>query len=156
MISLFLYPLISIPTRITKTSKSLIDNIFVNSLHFCQSGCVYSDLSDHLPIFGSLHFKNSYIPSKIPLFSRVITDEKIQNFKQELSSSLSLNIQDDNPDSLIERFTLIFNSLTDKNFPLKLVSKKKTPRQPWMTQGLLQSVIKKTNYTHNLKNFIVK
>ena len=52
MFSSSFYPLISKPTRITSTSATLIDNIFVNSLddHY-TSGLLLTDISDHLPIF---------------------------------------------------------------------------------------------------------
>lgn len=46
------YPLITKPTRITKTSATLIDNIFEN--RFCDktiSGLLFTDSSDHLPVF---------------------------------------------------------------------------------------------------------
>ena len=44
-------PLISMPTRITAHSATLIDNIFTN--HLTQnlfSGIIINDLSDHLPV----------------------------------------------------------------------------------------------------------
>ena len=46
------YPLISKPTRITSHSATLIDNIFSNDLDNHKfSGILWSDISDHLPIF---------------------------------------------------------------------------------------------------------
>ena len=52
MFSSTFYPLISKPTRITNISATLIDNIFVNDLDEChRCGILYTDLSDHLPVF---------------------------------------------------------------------------------------------------------
>ena len=52
MFSSSFFPLISRPTRITSRSATLIDNIFVNSLEDnFTSGLLFTDLSDHLPIF---------------------------------------------------------------------------------------------------------
>ena len=52
MTSSSLYPLISKPTCITSSTATLIDNIFTNNLEFkTNSGILYADLSDHLPIF---------------------------------------------------------------------------------------------------------
>ena len=46
------YPLISKPTRTTSHTATLIDNIFTNDLdHDKFSGILWSDISDHLPIF---------------------------------------------------------------------------------------------------------
>ena len=52
LLSFSFRPLLNMPTRITETSGTLIDNIFPNDLsneHFC--GILYSDISDHLPVF---------------------------------------------------------------------------------------------------------
>ena len=52
MFSSSFYPLILRPTRITSTSATLIDNIFVNSLEDnFTSGLLLTNISDHLPIF---------------------------------------------------------------------------------------------------------
>ena len=46
-------PLITLPTRITQTSATLLDHIFSNSdPELKQCGIIYSSLSDHLyPFF---------------------------------------------------------------------------------------------------------
>ena len=49
------YPLVALPTRITPSSATLIDNIFTND--FCRpisSGLVFTSISDHLPAFAIL------------------------------------------------------------------------------------------------------
>ena len=48
-------PLITKPTRITETSATLIDHIFINNLDSndrsnTKCGIIISDLSDHLPV----------------------------------------------------------------------------------------------------------
>ena len=46
------YPLITKPTRLTRKTASLIDNIFTNELQYAtKSGVFICDVSDHLPIF---------------------------------------------------------------------------------------------------------
>ena len=47
-----LYPLISLPTRITSKSATLIDNIFINEVSSVSSGLILSSISDHLPTFA--------------------------------------------------------------------------------------------------------
>jgi len=46
-------PLITNPTRIAKSTATLIDNIFTNNLSRTKhsSGILINDISDHLPIF---------------------------------------------------------------------------------------------------------
>ena len=46
------YPLISLPTRLTDTTATLIDNIWTNNLQVAMvSGLVTVRLSDHLPVY---------------------------------------------------------------------------------------------------------
>ena len=46
------FPLITRPTRITSNTATLIDNIFTNNFdHFFCSRLLFTDISDHLPIF---------------------------------------------------------------------------------------------------------
>lgn len=63
MFSHFFLPLINHPTRITSHTASLIDNIFTN--HFpngdMTSGLIFSDISDHLPIFTLLRHSESLL-----------------------------------------------------------------------------------------------
>ena len=48
-----LFPLITLPTRITSYTATIIDNIFTNDLeNYSFSGLILSDISDHLPIFS--------------------------------------------------------------------------------------------------------
>ena len=47
-----LIPLITLPTRITSHTATVIDGIFTNhSENYLCSGLLLSDISDHLPIF---------------------------------------------------------------------------------------------------------
>ena len=51
-----LYPLINRPTRLTQNSAILIDNIFSNALKdHLFTGSLYTDISDHFPIFVINH-----------------------------------------------------------------------------------------------------
>ena len=53
MFSYPFFPLINKPTRLTETSATLIDNIFCNSIDKskCFNEIIYTDVSDHFPIF---------------------------------------------------------------------------------------------------------
>ena len=47
------YPLVSLPTRLTDTTATLIDNIWTNNLGArVESGLVTVRVSDHLPVFA--------------------------------------------------------------------------------------------------------
>ena len=48
------FPLITLPSRITSHTATLIDNIFSNHVEhsYLKSGLLITDISDHLPIFS--------------------------------------------------------------------------------------------------------
>ena len=58
MTSNSLYPLISKPTRITSSTATLIGNTFTNNLELkMNANILYTDWSDHLPVFQVTHLK---------------------------------------------------------------------------------------------------
>jgi exonuclease III len=136
-------PLIHVPTRITSTSSSLIDNIFTNSLNFNESaGLLLSDISDHLPIFLILDFCPKP-ESKAKFVTYRLNSEAAT---EKLQAALDLETWNDtlsytNPD-------LILDSLNNKllccyNLTHPLITKKariyKTKLKPWLSSSLLKS-----------------
>lgn len=83
-----LLPLIDKPSRITKDSATLIDNIFTNVHGHATCGLLLSDLTDHLPIFvisQDLNAKCSNVVSEPSCnFERLRTPETIEGLKREL------------------------------------------------------------------------
>ena len=66
--SFLLKPQITLPTRITENSTSLIDNIFISAIPYnATSGNFISGISDHLiqfSILNNTHFDNSFDKAK--------------------------------------------------------------------------------------------
>ena len=84
-----LHPLISRPTRITARSCTLIDNIFINTCYEnIESGLLYTDLSDHFPVYCLIKVKSTgkqrSINRNTKVKRRLITDKRIQDFKVRL------------------------------------------------------------------------
>lgn len=74
-----LFPSISLPTRVTKTTATLLDNIFFSGVSFKAiiSSVSICDMSDHFPVsvvldvaqsYLNLHFKNMEV--------KILTDRK--------------------------------------------------------------------------------
>ena len=51
MFSHHFIPLINKPTRVREKSATLIDNIFTNNVMSSTQGILFTDISDHFPIF---------------------------------------------------------------------------------------------------------
>ena len=83
-----LYPVISKPTRVTPTTATLIDNIFTNNLEFnMNSGILYTDLSDHFPIFLITQFKLITNPYTRKKQVRLINSSNINTFQSKLAET---------------------------------------------------------------------
>ena len=84
--SFLLLPYITKPTRVTTNSATLIDNIFCNDITNIEntfSGILYSDVSDHLPIFYIDNLKKQKPETKY-INKRFITPENIEIFSNKL------------------------------------------------------------------------
>ena len=142
MLNFGLLPLISLPTRLTAYSSTLLDNVFSNKsqqLSF-DSGLLYSYISDHLPIFTISH---ELLPSKNESkMSRNMSKENIGKFKNHLAcTEWSEIFTQNNPKDSFSIFENKMNILFEKSFPLEKekINKNNVPIEPWMTRALLVS-----------------
>ena len=135
LISNNLFPTILEPARVATvqrngqqiTTETLIDNIFVNTQLDFKSGIIYSSITDHYPIFISIHQSTDLEAEENNTVKyRVIDDFSIRKFKFALSSSLNSLLNEVNdPRIAFTKFYLLIDELYNKYFPVKtrIVSK---------------------------------
>ena len=140
-----LLPTITKPTRISKTSATLIDNILISKKlqPNYESLIIVDDLSDHLPCLVKLkNFKPTGIKNFI--LKRVINNKVVKKINEDLSK-IDWNIKmKDKPasDSFHAFHSELLISL-NKHAPEKLIRvKEKGVKNPWMSKGLKNSVTK--------------
>ena len=111
---------ITLPTRITQTSATLLDHIFSNSdPESKECGIIYSSLSDHLPFFWlskcTLHEDN--IGSK-PVLIRNTSIENKTWFKEKLliNDWTHVMINEDTSTAFSE-FSNTLNNIYEESFP---------------------------------------
>ena len=137
-----LLPLITLPTRITQRSATIIDHISTNLKDDSfDAGILLTDLSDH---FAPFFIRNFKIEKKLNEKKKVrkINSETIHGFKALLKDySWQTVIDTNSPKLAFTNFFSIFNDALDLAFPEVQVStnKNKVPLNPWMTKGLLIS-----------------
>lgn len=158
----FLYPIITKPTRFSKTSSTLIDNIFVNNLNEdYNAGLFISDMSDHLPIF---YISSKKIVSRrgrevIYNTHRVVSDNAITLFQTKLSEVQWTQFDASNDvNKNYDCFLSKFDSLYNESFPIKTTKLKvyRDLSKPWISTGLLKSIKKKDKlYKVWLKNALL-
>ena len=142
-----LIPLISKPTRITRSSSTIIDNIFTSELNeTAHSGLLITDVSDHLPIFHicCAGTKNNSSPNFT--HKRKTGPQNIRSFIQELSDtdwSDVLNSNDVN--TAYNCFSHVVSQMYNQNCPLVKTTKsdQRLAKSPWMRKSLVTACKKK-------------
>ena len=140
-----LLPTITKPTRISKTSATLIDNILISKKlqPNYESLIIVDDLSDQLPCLVKLkNFKPT--GNKNFILKRVINNKVVKKINEDLSK-IDWNIKmKDKPAS--DSFHAFHSDLLislNKHTPEKLIRvKEKGVKNPWMSKGLKNSVTK--------------
>lgn len=143
-----LTPRITVPTRVTHGSATLIDHMYKKvSSAKCTSGTLISDITDHYINFMFIDKPKtkSYDPKYIRY--RAFTDSNLEQFNDHLTAadwSSVYNTYDSN--EAYRRFMSLYKGALDKAIPLKTkkFSKLKHKKQSWMTKGILTSVKQKT------------
>ena len=84
-LDLNLIPTITKPTRITKTSATLLDNIIVGKqFHNFVANIAISDISDHLPTIMNSYQPNLYKKQPLSMTTRVFNDEACSSITESL------------------------------------------------------------------------
>ena len=150
LITVGFFPKITLPTRFTEQSSSLIDNVFSNNIDERESsGILLNQISDHQFLFTYIE-KLSYI-ERVPKFIDIEKNDanSLENFIQELND---MNIYDQllkpidsSPHENYVIFMKLIQEAKNTHFPKKTVkfNKKKHKKSKWMTYGILNSINKK-------------
>ena len=154
-------PKITLPTRFSSQSASLIDNIYCklsDKTLDTTSGIIFTGISDHLPYFLCVRNVSSQqaAPPKY-VKCRINKPEAIRKFIQELHANdiydrLNHELEtnpNDNYDKLIETITIIKN----KHLPYRFVkfNKHKHKGSRWITYDIINSLKSRDKKLYQLK-----
>ena len=135
-------PTITKPTRIGRSSATLIDHIYTNNISsYTLSGIIITDVADHFGTFFSIKNKSEPTRNKYSQ-TRFYTEHNLSKFKSYLDGTDFKNIlQMECPNEAFNYFTMKYKAAFEVAFPLKSikVNKKYIKREPWFTSGLLSS-----------------
>ena len=153
-----LLPAITKPTRITRTTATLIDNILLGQSYqnfTCSKICI-EDISDHLPSIVPLpDIEISNKPSKT-ITTRVLDQPKIDEIHKQLySKDWKQMLTSHTVNDSYNIFHDTLQQIIDTVAPLKTVkiSGKKLLKSEWMTNGLNKCLTKQTRlYKQSIKN----
>ena len=137
-------PLIFQPTRVSTTSATLIDNIFINDIEtYSNGGNITTSISDHFPQFCLLDIFDNNINQKEVRYGRSYKHFNQNEFDNELRA-IDWNQLFFNKSSE-ESFEIFFQTierLLDEMAPVRRLTKKEINllKKPWITTGLLKSM----------------
>ena len=151
-------PCITLPSRITYHSATLLDHIFIKIpkklvQNKCSSGNFIADLSDHLPNFMFIDIETKSIKERP--FIRIFSKKKMDKFTESLTTEQPLinpaDLSDTNSsyDVFLNKYFELFN----KYFPYVRMSKKAFKDKPYISSGIKVSLKTKYRlYNKYLKN----
>ena len=142
------FPRISLPTRITNHSATLLDNIFTNELGSHESGILVNNISDHQMIYtyNTTQIKSTSTSSKKFIEVETNNRQAMDRFLiqlRECNIMEKLNLDNNaNPNNNFEHFMELFMKLKQQYLPKRVVrfNRKKHKIKPWLTTGILNSI----------------
>ena len=136
-----LFPCITRPTRVTKSTATLIDNILVNSrIYDLQQSCVIThDISDHFPCLTSINDIWVKKREAKKIVTRELNECKLASLKNAISQ-IDWNSKCDksNASTYYADFISLINNELDIHVPLKeiVIPAKQYICEPWLTKSL--------------------
>ena len=149
-----LHPAVNLPTRVTSTTATLLDN-FMCDLAFLpfKSGVIRTDISDHYLIVLFLKLNNSTFTTKHRNFAiknKITFSRKL--VAADWNNLYSINDVDKAFGYFIKKLKRIYNYC----FPF-IITTSSNKKPPWLTAGLLTSIYNKNKlYVHAKKNSQLK
>ena len=140
-----LIPTITRPTRVTKTTATLIDNIII-SQNLCGnflSGILMYDISDHLPSYCILTGLQSTKKAKTGIKSRDMKEANIVTLKNQLrNTDWECLLSDDCVNVNMNQLNNVLQEQIDRFVPYReyVVNPKRLRKEPWLSAGILNSI----------------
>ena len=159
MVSHDSFPLVTIPTRISHLSASLIDNFFVNGglLERSQADVVVSDGSDHLLLISKIKLNQSKENKRNERasFYREMNNKNLKSFANMMDeTNFSRVIKEKCPNTAYDLFSEIVTNVMNETCPLRRINPNRNfPKKPWITKAILVSIKQKNKlYVNYLKD----
>ena len=152
-----LLPVITKPTRVSTTSATLIDNIFVsNRLQHCiNSGVIITDISDHFPCILNVSDFNQCSETATKISKCKLNKENLDKIKNDIVSvDWEKEIKDLDANKAFEKLHNKLIETINIHAPERIsYLKKNRINKPWISKSLANSIRKsKILYRKSLEN----
>ena len=151
-----LMPNITKPTRATEETSTLIDNIFCDNIKEnlnTISGILYTDISDHFPIFY-IDYSSSVDNTEQFATRRLYNENNKKKFCKQISEYNWDNVllctdSQESFSTFHKEFSYIYNSC----FPSKILKLNYRNRKIWLTNGMKESIKIKNKLYRKCKKY---
>ena len=152
-----LLPVITKPTRVSTTSATLIDNIFVSNRlqHSINSAVIITDISDHFPCILTVNNFNQSKDRKTKITKRKLNKESLDKIKNDIGNiDWETEIKNQNVNKAFEIFHNKLLEILNLHAPERtLYLKEKRTNKLWISKNLANSIRKsKILYKKSLDN----
>ena len=135
-------PKITIPTRVTASTATLIDHLYSNvDFQRCIAGTITTDITDHYSNFILVNTSLLKATNQKYVKYRQINVNTLNNLNEALQNTCwteVLSIEND-PTESYNKFLNIYNELKDIHLPV-ITKGYRHKNQPWITKGILKSL----------------
>ena len=145
------------PTRLTDTSATLIDNVFSN-INFPSSGLLVSNLSENFPYFYTTQTSHTVKNNvKKYIYYRKDYDYHFQKINNDLESldltNLLQKYLDSDPNFNYNKLDFILDKLFIKHMPVRKIklNKYRHKKSEWITPEIIRSIKFRDNIYKRLK-----
>ena len=145
-LDLGMIPVITHPTRITKSSATLIDKIIV-SQNFCGKyvgSILVNDMSDHLPTICVINSFTTVGRDQVIITSRNTRPKNMKALRTQLiNHDWSQDLIDESPSVNMKKVHKVITNIVDNCIPMNTreIKYKKLRKDPWLTSGIKMSII---------------
>ena len=144
------------PTRITKSSATLLDNLFINFINAYQGEILTTALSDHEAQILRVAGCTSPEYETIPQIMRIFSKNKVAQFKEMLGTESWANIYACKDANLAyNMFSNMFTQLFNLIFPEKTIKPSTRKHNNWITTGIKNSLKTKRSMYKSMKKGII-
>ena len=148
--SLSLLPVISKPTRITDTTATLIDHIYVANPYKVQPGIIVDNISDHMPTFmiRTDLFRACPSNSNLTIKYRIINENSLRCIYNQINSIDLLILTESNDCTTgLKELLRIIQVAYEHHCPVRTkIRSHKSLQKPWITHDIISNIKKKRAY----------
>ena len=150
---------ITVPTRVTRNSSSIIDYVYSICPNFVQEISVPEiGISDHFPVAITYKYSKGNIGNKIQSITyRSFNNLDLDKFLMDLAkTNFDLVETINDPCKALDHFYLMLNNCLSKHIPVKVKRVKKLRQPDWFNEEIKQAIRTRDNFKQGHNFYMYK